>query len=325
LSTTSRLNKQLDKEEEAEANKEPFFKNPFSKNFGKFEKVMPEDVTDVERKIPDHIEKPDYWQTGHPTINYSNPKSIEIKQPAAVAKMRRACELARKVLDAAAAMVKPGITTEEIDDFVFNYTIQHGAYPSPLNYHGFPKSVCTSINNVACHGIPDTRPLKDGDIMNIDVMVYIEGYHGDCSTTVLVGNVDEEGKKLVEAAKACLDHGVMVCAPGVPFQRIGQVIEDIAEEKGYTVVPAFTGHGIGHQIHSPPDIYHYDFPYPGTMEVGMTFTVEPVITQGIENIVILVDGWTAVTLDGGRTAQFEHTILITDTGSEILTLPSSDL
>nr|CAD7457988.1 unnamed protein product [Timema tahoe] len=212
-----------------------------------------------------------------------------------------------------------GKTTDDIDKLVHKLAIDNEAYPSPLHYKGFPKSVCTSVNNVACHGIPDDRPLEDGDIINIDVTVYLNGFHGDCSSTFLVGNVDEKGRKLVQVTKECLYRAIEHCKPGRFFNSLGEEIENTARKFGLTVIPAFAGHGIGSYFHGPPDIYHCYNSYPGRMLPGMTFTIEPVIAQGSENIVILEDGWTAVTEDTGRAAQFEHTVLITETGVEVLT------
>ncbi|KAF0298797.1 Methionine aminopeptidase 1D, mitochondrial [Amphibalanus amphitrite] len=197
------------------------------------------------------------------------------------------------------ARLQPGVTTEEIDRLVHRLTVQHGAYPSPLNYRGFPKSVCTSVNNVACHGIPDDRPLEDGDIINIDVTVFLDGHNGDCSETYPVGQVDQQGLRLIDAARRCRDDAIAICRPGVPFSEIG--------------------HGIGRYFHGPPEIYHCWNSYPGTMQPGMTFTIEPVISQGSREIVLLEDGWTAISGDGSRSAQFEHTVLITEDGVEILT------
>ncbi len=209
---------------------------------------------------------------------------------------------------------------DEIDRLVYDMTTSRGAYPSPLNYRGFPKSVCTSVNNCVCHGIPDSRPLKNGDIINIDITVYINGVHGDCSETYAVGDgVDEAGLRLIDATRKCLDAGLRVCGPQTPFSEIGFSVLNRARSLGFDVVPAFTGHGIGPYFHGPPDIYHVPNKYPGRMEPGMVFTVEPVITEGGMEIVILEDGWTANALDDSRSAQFEHTILITPGGIEVLT------
>ncbi|KAL3287181.1 hypothetical protein HHI36_001657 [Cryptolaemus montrouzieri] len=214
-----------------------------------------------------------------------------------------------------------GQTTDEIDRLVHKLTIENGAYPSPYNYRNFPKSVCTSVNNVACHGIPDDRPLEDGDIINVDITVFFEGYHGDCSKTFLVGNVDDFGKYLVKTTEDCLHLAIDICKPGRRFRDIGNCIAKECFKMGYTVIPAFIGHGLGNYFHGPPDIHHTVNDYPGTMEAGMTFTVEPILGQGDEMVEILEDGWTAVTIDNSRTAQFEHTILITNDGVKVLTVP----
>ncbi|RZC36033.1 Peptidase M24 domain containing protein [Asbolus verrucosus] len=215
-----------------------------------------------------------------------------------------------------------GQTTDALDTFVHDFIVTHEAYPSPLNYKHFPKSVCTSVNNVACHGIPDDRKLEDGDIINIDVTVFYKGYHGDCSKTFLVGNVDDLGRELVQATETCLNDAIAICRPGRKFNEIGSFIEKRSRSLGFTVIPAFIGHGIGHYFHGPPDIFHITNDYSGEMQAGMTFTIEPVLSHGGKEILILEDDWTAVTLDFARTAQFEHTVLITDTGAEVLTTPS---
>ncbi|GLH13316.1 Methionine aminopeptidase [Gryllus bimaculatus] len=233
--------------------------------------------------------------------------------------MRRTCRLARRLLDELRPLAKVGTTTAQLNDELWRQAINAGAYPSPLNYRGFPRSICTSVNNVAVHGIPDNRPLCDGDIVTVDVTVYFDGVHGDCADTFLIGNVDEPGQALVKAAYMCRDAGISVCKSGVPFSAIGGAIENAAAISKVTVVPAFVGHGIGSYFHGPPDIYHFAHGFPGMMEEGMTFTIEPVVAQGTEEVVILEDGWTAVMLDDGRAAQAEHTVLITENGFEILT------
>lgn len=234
--------------------------------------------------------------------------------------MRDSCRVAAEILAKCGQLVEPGISTDEIDKFAHDEIIKANSYPSPLRYEGFPKSICTSVNNVACHGIPDLRKLVDGDIINVDVTVYHQKVHGDCSITFLVGNgVDEKGKELVRVAEECRDIGIDVCGPGVALNRIGEVIEAHASKFGFTVAPTFCGHGIGSYFHGPPDIYHGKNQFAGTMEPGMTFTVEPVITMGSKDMAILEDNWTIVSVDQARSAQFEHTIFITETGKEILT------
>ncbi|KAK9883988.1 hypothetical protein WA026_004924 [Henosepilachna vigintioctopunctata] len=286
-------------------------------SFGKYNIVKPGLVSSP-LTIPDHICKPRYFITGEPSEAIAN---AEIKNDKQIVKMQRACKLAANILNDLGSHIKVGVTTDDIDVLVHKATIENGAYPSPYNYRHFPKSVCTSVNNVACHGIPDDRPLEDGDIINVDVTVFLDGYHGDCSKTFLVGNVDDCGKALVENTENCLNMAIDLCQPGRPFQDIGNCISKTCSQMGYTVIPAFIGHGLGSYFHGPPDIYHTVNSYPGVMEPGMTFTIEPVIGQGSEIVEILEDGWTACTIDGSRTAQFEHTILITNDGVKVLTVP----
>lgn len=283
--------------------------------FGKYNVVSPGNVSPM-LTVPEEIEKPSYSSSGKPG---PSPDFAEIKNVHQIHKMMDSCKLAADILKKVENIIKVGIKTDEIDIFVFNSCLANNAYPSPLNYNHFPKSVCTSINNVACHGIPDDRPLEDGDIINVDITVYYNGYHGDCSKTFLVGNVDDEGKQLVEATKVCLNEAISICKPGTYFRDIGFCIQEKAEKLGFQIIPSFIGHGIGSYFHGPPDIYHMKNNYPGRMESGMTFTIEPILTQGDQYIVILDDNWTAITEDNARTAQFEHTVAITDTGVEILT------
>lgn len=200
--------------------------------------------------------------------------------------------------------------------------MRNNSYPSPLRYLGFPKSVCTSINNIACHGIPDDRKLEDGDIINVDITVYLNSFHGDCSKTFLIGDVDERGKYLVHHNEQALMRAIEVCKPGEKFNTIGKTISKYAKEVDLRIVPAFIGHGIGAFFHGPPEIFHFDNDFPvGIMQPGMTFTIEPIFSLGTEEIELWEDGWTAATVDGSRTSQFEHIVLITDNGCEILTLP----
>ncbi|XP_044745509.1 methionine aminopeptidase 1D, mitochondrial [Coccinella septempunctata] len=285
--------------------------------FGRYNLVKPGNVS-RSLSIPECIPKPSYYLTGVPSETLN---SIDIKDHKQILQMKKACRLAANILKSVSQHIKIGQTTDEIDKFVHKLTIENKAYPSPYNYKHFPKSVCTSVNNVACHGIPDDRPLEDGDIINVDITVFFEGYHGDCSKTFLVGDVDEIGINLVESTEECLNMAIDMCKPGRRFRDLGEFISRSACLMGYTVIPAFIGHGLGTYFHGPPDIYHIANDYPGVMEKGMTFTIEPVIGQGTEMVEILEDGWTAVTVDGSRTAQFEHTICITNDGAEILTLP----
>ncbi|XP_020617068.1 methionine aminopeptidase 1D, mitochondrial-like [Orbicella faveolata] len=271
--------------------------------------------------VPSHIKQPPYAKSGVPPVV---PRSIEIKTEEQIAAMRTACRTARKVLNVARDNVKEGVTTEDIDKAVHQAAISLGAYPSPLNYKKFPKSVCTSVNNVAVHGIPDSRSLKNGDIISVDVSVYIGGMHGDLCETFLVGVVDEQGQRLLESSQRCLDAAVNICKPGVRFSWIGNTIEFMARKDGFTVCPNLAGHGIGSMFHGPPEILHTANSKAGKMASGMTFTIEPVLCEGSPEIAILEDGWTVVTKDGKRTAQFEHTLLITDTGVEVLTDDTED-
>ncbi len=228
--------------------------------------------------------------------------------------------MAADVLATTANAIDVGITTDELDAVCHRATVAQGAYPSPLNYHGYPKSLCTSVNEVICHGIPDSRPLGNGDIVNLDVTVYLEGVHGDTNATFGVGSVDAESQRLVAVTRECLDRAIESVRPGRPISDIGRAIQRHAEEAGFGVVRNYCGHGIGEVFHSAPQIPHYYEPSADTvMEPGMTFTIEPMITAGSWRHVMWEDGWTAVTADGRRTAQFEHTILVTETGADVLT------
>ncbi|XP_073503047.1 methionine aminopeptidase 1D, mitochondrial isoform X3 [Phyllobates terribilis] len=260
--------------------------------------------------------KPDYVTTG---IVPDWGDFIEIKDEDQIQGLRQACQLARHILLTAGRTLKVGMTTEEIDTFVHHNIVSRNAYPSPLGYGGFPKSVCTSVNNVVCHGIPDSRPLEDGDIINIDVTVYSGGYHGDTSETFLVGNVDEKGQKLVKTARRCRDEAIAACKPGAPFSVIGNTISRIAKENNFTVCPEFIGHGIGSYFHGHPEIWHHANVNNMEMAEGMAFTIEPIIMEGAPGFKILKDKWTAVSMDKKRSAQFEHTIVISSEGAEILT------
>jgi methionyl aminopeptidase len=267
--------------------------------------------------VPQEIGRPEYAKSGRPTEKKMSCKKINEDQ---IERMRHAGRVARDVLDTVLAAVKPGITTDELDKIAHARTIELGAYPSPLNYMGFPKSICTSANEVVVHGIPDGRKLVNGDIINCDITVFAEGMHGDCSETVFVGTVDEDSQKLVQVTWECLMKGIDVVRPGELFNSIGRVIEQHATEKGFSVVREFTGHGIGQYFHMAPYIAH--FYEPGNkmvIEEGMTFTIEPMINAGRAECLFWSDKWTAVTKDLARSAQFEHTILVTAGGSEILT------
>ncbi len=244
-----------------------------------------------------------------------------VKSPEIIERMRRAGAVAARVLQITAAALEPGVTTDAIDAVCHEATIGLGAYPSPLNYHGFPKSICTSVNEVICHGIPDSRPLAEGDIVNLDVTVYLEGVHGDTSATFALGRTDAESERLVRVTEECLKLGIAAVAPGKPISDVGRAIERHADSAGYGVIRAFCGHGIGEVFHSRPQIPHYFDPRASTViEPNMTFTIEPMISIGTWRHASWNDGWTAVTEDRLRTAQFEHTILVTPTGAEVLTV-----
>jgi methionyl aminopeptidase len=268
------------------------------------------------RAVPAEIPRPEYAETG----NVTRRPEERIKDAAFIERMRRAGHAAAEVLDIGAAVIAPGVTTDEIDAVVHQAYIERGGYPSTLNYRGYPKSLCTSVNEVICHGIPDDRPLRDGDIVNLDVTIWLDGVHGDTNATYCVGNVDDASKRLIDVTRQCLDRGIAAVAPGRPFSDIGRAIETHAVANGYEVVRAFVGHGIGEQFHTDLQIPHYYEPRMTTiMEPGMVFTIEPMISMGTGQHKIWDDDWTAVTADGSRTAQFEHTIVVTGTGVEILT------
>ncbi|MBJ7381227.1 MAG: type I methionyl aminopeptidase [Acidimicrobiia bacterium] len=268
------------------------------------------------RSVPPLIPRPPYAETGNPPpIREGAIKSLDV-----IERMRGACSIAAEILREAGALVAPGITTDEIDIAVHEATISRNAYPSPLNYRGFPKSVCTSVNEVICHGIPDDRALENGDILNIDVTAYIDGVHGDTNATFLVGDVDAGSRRLVEVTRECLELAIDAVIPGRPLSDIGRAIEGHATENRFSVIRTFVGHGIGEQFHGEPSVLHYYEPrLVMPLEPGMVFTIEPMIAIGDHREKIWSDGWTAVTQDGLRTAQFEHTILVTESGSEVLT------
>jgi methionyl aminopeptidase len=276
-------------------------------------------VISPRRSVPAHILRPDYAETGRPA---RSPELPEVKSADVIARMRRAGKAAAKVLELTGAAVRPGITTDEIDAIAHEAYLQLGGYPSTLNYHGYPKSLCTSVNEVICHGIPDSRALEEGDIVNLDITIFLEGVHGDCSATFFVGKVDPGSERLVRVTRECLDLGIAAVKPGRPISDIGRAIEEHAAKQGMTVVRAYCGHGIGERFHSTLQIPHsYEADSKTIMQPGMTFTIEPMINLGHWQHRTWDDGWTAVSADGSRSAQFEHTLLVTGQGAEILTLP----
>jgi methionyl aminopeptidase len=269
------------------------------------------------RPVPPQIPRPEYVGKKRPKLGEPN-----VKDAGTIERMRVAGRIAAQALEEVGRHVAPGVTTDELDQVGHQFLIDHGAYPSTLGYRGYPKSLCTSLNEVICHGIPDSTVIADGDIVNVDITGFIGGVHGDTNATFLAGNVDEESRLLVERTREAMMRGIRAVAPGRPLNAIGRVIESYARRFGYGVVRDFTGHGIGTTFHSGLVVPHYDDPDNDViMEPGMTFTIEPMLTLGTIDYDILGDNWTVMTKDGKRTAQFEHTILVTDEGHEILTLP----
>ncbi|MFK7604640.1 MULTISPECIES: type I methionyl aminopeptidase [unclassified Pseudomonas] len=252
--------------------------------------------------------------------------TVTLKTPEDIAKMRVAGKLAAEVLEMIAEYVKPGVTTEELDRICHDYIVNvQKAIPAPLNYKGFPKSICTSINHVVCHGIPGDKALKDGDTLNIDVTVIKEGYHGDTSRMFHVGKVPVWAERLSQVTQECMYKAIEIVKPGCRLGDIGEVIQKHAEKNGFSVVREFCGHGIGKVFHEEPQILHYGRAGTGMeLKAGMTFTIEPMINQGKADTKVLGDGWTAITKDRKLSAQWEHTLLVTETGYEIFTLRSDD-
>jgi methionyl aminopeptidase len=269
------------------------------------------------RSVPADIARPEYVGRRAPRLG-----ERDVKDPETVERMRVAGHLAAQALAEVGRHVAPGVSTDELDQIGHEFLLDHGAYPSTLGYRGYPKSLCTSLNEVICHGIPDDTIIGDGDIVNIDITAFIGGVHGDTNATFLAGNVDTESRLLVERTQEAMMRGIRAVAPGRPLNAIGRVIESFARRFGYGVVRDFTGHGIGETFHSGLVVPHFDDPAVGViMEPGMTFTIEPMLTLGTIEYDIWPDGWTVVTADRKRTAQFEHTIVVTADGYEILTVP----
>ena len=269
------------------------------------------------RQVPASIAAPEYVGRRYPKLGESDVKDAET-----IERMRVAGKLAAQALAEVGRAVVPGVTTDELDRVGHEFLIGHGAYPSTLGYRGYPKSLCTSLNEVICHGIPDDTVIEDGDIVNVDITAFIGGVHGDTNATFLAGEVDEDSRLLVERTHEAMMRGVRAVTPGRQLNVVGRVIESYARRFGYGVVRDFTGHGIGTTFHSGLIVPHFDDPDVTTvMEAGMTFTIEPMLTLGTIEYEVWQDGWTAVTKDRKRTAQFEHTVLVTADGYEILTLP----
>ncbi len=270
------------------------------------------------RPVPTHIPRPEYVDRPAPARFAGS----EVKDAETIEKMRVAGKLAAQARELVGSYVAPGVTTDELDRIGHEFLCDHGAYPSTLGYRGYPKSLCSSVNEVVCHGIPDSRPIEDGDIVNIDITAYLDGVHGDTNATFLAGDVDAETRLLVERTREALDRAVKAVRPGRRVNVIGRVIESYARRFGYGVVREFTGHGIGTAFHSGLIIPHYDEPrFDDEILPGMTFTIEPMLNLGTHEWEMWDDGWTVVTRDGRRSAQFEHTLLVTPSGAEVLTLP----
>ncbi|AEQ06852.1 type I methionyl aminopeptidase [Corynebacterium pseudotuberculosis] len=275
------------------------------------------------REVPAHIERPEYvWKD---TVQEAIGEPF-VQTPETIEAMREASKIAANALHVAGAAVAPGVTTDELDRIAHEYMCDHGAYPSCLGYRHFPKSVCVSLNEIVCHGIPDSTVIQDGDIVNIDVTAYKNGVHGDTNATFLAGNVSEEHRLLVERTKEATLRGIRAAKPGREINVIGRVIESYAKRFGYNVVTDFTGHGIGTTFHNGLVVLHYDSDaYQDVLEPGMTLTVEPMLNLGGLDYRIWDDDWTVQNTDFKFSAQFEHTLVITEDGNEILTIPDADL
>ena len=270
------------------------------------------------RPVPAHIPRPEYVDKAAPERFTGS----EVKDAETIEKMRVAGRIAAQALQEVGKHVAPGVTHDELDRIGHDFLLDHDAYPSTLGYRGFPKSLCTSANEVICHGIPDSRVVEDGDIVNIDITAFIGGVHGDTNATFMTPGVSEEVRDLVERTEEALRRAVQAVRPGRQLNVIGRVIEAYARRFGYGVVREFTGHGIGTSFHSGLIVAHFDDPaYDTVIEKGMTFTIEPMLNLGTHEWEMWDDDWTVVTRDRRFSAQFEHTILITDSGNEILTLP----
>ncbi len=271
------------------------------------------------RPVPAEIARPEY--VGRP--GPARWTGSDVLDPEMIERVRVAARLAAQALELVGRHVEPGVTTDRLDAIGHEFLVDHGAYPSTLGYRGFPKSLCTSVNEVICHGIPDSTVVEDGDIVNIDITAYIGGVHGDNNATFLAGDVDEESRLLVERTREALHRAIKAVVPGREVNVIGRVIEKYAARFGYGVVRDYTGHGVGPAFHTGLVIPHYDAApaYDTLIEPGMVFTIEPMLNLGTPDWVMWDDDWTVLTADGRRSAQFEHTLLVTDTGAEILTLP----
>lgn len=268
--------------------------------------------------VPPHILRPPYVDEPDKVRGWWNSR-IEVKSLQDVKAMRAAGRLAHAALDLAGELIAPGRTTEEIETELHHFICAGGAYPSDLFYKGFPKSVMISVNEVICHGIPDNRPLENGDLVNVDVTLYLDGFHADTARTWVCGETDDVGRRLVDATKEALDAAIAECRAGAPMKAIGAAVSTIAEREGFGVVKTLVGHGIGEFFHGAPQVFHCRNSDNRKMQEGTTFTIEPVLTEGSADWITWADKWTVATKDGGRAAQFEHTLLITADGCEVLT------
>ncbi len=271
------------------------------------------------RAVPAHIARPEYVDRPMPAPWTGS----DVLDADTIARVRVAARIAAQALAEVGAHVAPGVTTDELDAIGHAFLLEHDAYPSTLGYRGFPKSLCTSVNEVICHGIPDSTVIQDGDIVNVDITAYVGGVHGDTNATFLAGDVDEESRLLVERTREALERGIKAVRPGREINVIGRVIERYAARFGYGVVRDFTGHGVGPAFHTGLVVPHYDAApaHDTVIEPGMVFTIEPMLDLGTPDWEMWDDGWTVVTADRSRSAQFEHTLLVTDSGAEVLTLP----
>mmetsp|Transcript_23164 Transcript_23164/g.69662 ORF Transcript_23164/g.69662 Transcript_23164/m.69662 type:complete len:361 (-) Transcript_23164:74-1156(-) len=268
------------------------------------------------RDVPPQIARPSYARTG---LVSPGPAAAAICDAATIERLRRAGRLARRVLDYACSLAAPGVSTDAIDALVHDRIVAEGAYPAPYNYMGFPKSLCASPNDVICHGIPDSRVLADGDVVSFDASVFVDGVFGDNCGTVCVGGVDDAGRRLVDATRDALAAALDVVRPGACLTEIGDACSDVADARGYGVVRQYCGHGIGTTFHAPPLVSHARNRNVFRLEAGHVFTIEPMLTEGSPDLYVAGDGWTVLTRDGRRAAQFEHTVLVTDDGHEVLT------
>lgn len=303
--------------------------NPFA-TYNFTGELRPTYPLSARREVPDHIQKPDYAKTGRPLGEIKNDRLGKIAQygPSDIEKLRKVGKLSRQILDTTASHIKPGVTTDELDAILHAECVKHDCYPSPLNYYNFPKSICTSVNEVICHGIPDKYQLQDGDIINLDVTVYQGGFHSDLNETYYVGDkakCDPDTVNLIETTRECLDLAIAAVRPGMAFRELGNIIENHADKNNCSIVRTYVGHGIGELFHCQPNIPHYrNNKAIGIAKEGMVFTIEPMVCLGSHRDQTWPDNWTAVTQDGKKSAQFEHMMVVTATGVEVLSARFDD-